>query len=278
MPTFVFAAADPTNGTELWITDGTAAGTKRGHGHQPGGGASIPEGFTALGNGRIVFGATDGTSGAELWVTDGTAAGTLLLDDVFPGAAGSSRRSSRAGQATSARSARAGRSRARRLDGDGKGDIVWRDGSGHTSIWEMNGGQIGQGVDLGALSPGAAWQVAGVGDFDGDGKSDLLSARYRRAHQPVGDGRRSDQAGRRLRPRHDRDGLAVGARTTSTGTARATSSCATWVRAYDGVGDERRADQAGDRPRRGEPRCRLVDRQRRAAALTEAEARDPAAR
>ncbi|MEE8460086.1 MAG: VCBS repeat-containing protein, partial [Phycisphaerales bacterium] len=52
-------------------------------------------------------------------------------------------------------------------------DILWRNTlTGQTVIWLMDGvTQIGQGSPGGV---GTAWQVAGVGDFDGDGRADIL--------------------------------------------------------------------------------------------------------
>ena len=41
------------------------------------------------------------------------------------------------------------------FDGDGKSDILWRDTVGHTSIWEIDGGQIKSGFDLGVI--GGSW-------------------------------------------------------------------------------------------------------------------------
>ncbi len=80
-----------TDGTdrELWVTDGTAAGTSLLVEINPGAG-SDPAGFTRLADGRLAFAADDGTRGGELWVTDGTQAGTSLLADINPGAGASS--------------------------------------------------------------------------------------------------------------------------------------------------------------------------------------------
>ncbi len=52
-------------------------------------------------------------------------------------------------------------------------DILWRHTStGQTVIWLMDGNtQIGQGSPG---SVGQVWQIAGVGDFDGDGRSDII--------------------------------------------------------------------------------------------------------
>lgn len=82
----LFSANDSVTGTELWITDGTAAGTSLFKDINPGLGDSNPSQLTALGNGTFLF-AASGTLGRELWITDGTAAGTSVLKDIRAGAA-----------------------------------------------------------------------------------------------------------------------------------------------------------------------------------------------
>ncbi len=72
------------SGRELWVTDGTAAGTAMVVDIKPGSLSSDPEGLVRLGD-SIVFSADDGVHGREPWVSDGTAAGTHLLVDVRPG-------------------------------------------------------------------------------------------------------------------------------------------------------------------------------------------------
>jgi ELWxxDGT repeat protein len=79
-----FTADDDVHGRELWITDGTAAGTRLIRDIRPGPGGSRPRKLTPVG-GRLYFVATDGTRGRELWVSDGTRAGTRLVKDLAAG-------------------------------------------------------------------------------------------------------------------------------------------------------------------------------------------------
>jgi ELWxxDGT repeat protein len=85
----VFNANNGVNGTELWITDGTSAGTNMVKDIYAGLSSSMSYGLTSIGNGKALFGATDATNGIELWITDGTAAGTNLVQDIATGIAGS---------------------------------------------------------------------------------------------------------------------------------------------------------------------------------------------
>ncbi len=82
--TVFFQADDGRNGTELWRTDGTAAGTVLVKDICPGACASRPEWLTAVGS-ELFFVASDGIHGRELWKSDGTAAGTQLVSDISPG-------------------------------------------------------------------------------------------------------------------------------------------------------------------------------------------------
>jgi ELWxxDGT repeat protein len=95
---FLFSAENDTDGRELWVSDGTRAGTFLVKDINPGPGDafpfSFPGSFGALGDGRALFGASDGVGGVELWITDGTAAGTRLVEDLLPtGTIGSDPRS-----------------------------------------------------------------------------------------------------------------------------------------------------------------------------------------
>jgi ELWxxDGT repeat protein len=94
----IFAASDTTHGKELWISNGTAAGTTLladiFDDQSTGGsnGDSRPEWFTQVG-GEVYFAATDANAGRQVWKTDGTAAGTVrvtslsssgLMPDIYP--------------------------------------------------------------------------------------------------------------------------------------------------------------------------------------------------
>ncbi|MBF0339084.1 MAG: DUF1566 domain-containing protein [Nitrospirae bacterium] len=60
------------------------------------------------------------------------------------------------------------------FDGDGKGDVLWRNtATGDLYIWLMNDSSISGGNFVAKGIP-ALWQIKAVADFNGDGKSDIL--------------------------------------------------------------------------------------------------------
>jgi TusA-related sulfurtransferase len=62
------------------------------------------------------------------------------------------------------------------FNGDGKSDILWQGDDGTPAIWLMNGAQSTWVGAVGPFPSGAlaGWQIKGSGDFNGDGKSDIL--------------------------------------------------------------------------------------------------------
>jgi ELWxxDGT repeat protein len=85
--TLYFRGGDPTNGYELWKSDGTTAGTVLVKDINPGVAGASPRYLTNI-NGMLYFAADDGINGAELWKSDGTAAGTVLVKDISTGTSG----------------------------------------------------------------------------------------------------------------------------------------------------------------------------------------------
>jgi ELWxxDGT repeat protein len=88
----LFPATDAAHGRELWISDGTAAGTHLVRDLIPGSKGRWDNDvalLTTFGS-RAYFSAFDQEHGYELWVTDGTESGTTLFIDFAPGAASSS--------------------------------------------------------------------------------------------------------------------------------------------------------------------------------------------
>ncbi|MBD2120122.1 ELWxxDGT repeat protein [Trichocoleus sp. FACHB-262] len=82
--TLYFTVSDGASGTELWKSDGTAAGTALVKDINPGAGSSTPSNLTNV-NGTLYFSADDGLNGTELWKSDGTTGGTALVKDINPG-------------------------------------------------------------------------------------------------------------------------------------------------------------------------------------------------
>ena len=60
--------------------------------------------------------------------------------------------------------------------GDGKPDILWRNANtGENVIWHMNGATWTDAFNyVATVNPAAGWNIAGVGDFNSDGKPDIL--------------------------------------------------------------------------------------------------------
>lgn len=89
----LFVATDSTHGRELWITDGSEAGTQLLKDIDSGSGSAF--GAVSSSEPRIVIGsemyfaANDGSHGIELWKTDGTAGGTSMVQDLRSGSSSS---------------------------------------------------------------------------------------------------------------------------------------------------------------------------------------------
>jgi len=87
-----FSGFDYTNGSELWVSDGTEPGTYMVKNLSTDAGGTLYSGEPInlkVYNNKLYFAARDDTHGMELFVSDGTDPGTQLVKDILPGTDGS---------------------------------------------------------------------------------------------------------------------------------------------------------------------------------------------
>jgi hypothetical protein len=61
------------------------------------------------------------------------------------------------------------------FNGDGKTDLFFLNDTTHgAAVWLINGNQVTASPQIGVINAAAGWQFADIGDFNGEGKSDLL--------------------------------------------------------------------------------------------------------
>jgi len=78
-----FIANDGVHGRELWVSDGTTAGTRMVKDIRPGADDASIARLTEF-NGKVAFSASDGAAFEALWISDGTEAGTQMVRDISP--------------------------------------------------------------------------------------------------------------------------------------------------------------------------------------------------
>jgi ELWxxDGT repeat protein len=83
---YYFSASTPTYGTEMYMTDGTTAGTKVLKDIVAGSGSGGGKILNITAN-KFYYIANDGVTGNELYISDGTTPGTSFLKDMVPGVA-----------------------------------------------------------------------------------------------------------------------------------------------------------------------------------------------
>ena len=112
--------------------------------------------FNGDGKSDIIWQGDDGT--AAMWLMDGT--NTTFVGAVGPFNPGPSWEIKGTGD----------------FNGDGKSDIIWQGENGTAAMWLMDGPNatfVGA-VGLVGFNPGPSWEIKGTGDFNGDGKSDII--------------------------------------------------------------------------------------------------------
>ena len=125
----LFAADDGIHGEELWVSDGTEAGTFLLGDLMPGPLPSSPRELTPAED-RLFFVAEHPALGRELWVTDGTPAGTVPAADLVPGGGSSC-----------------------------PGDLVWLDGRLVFSAWTPEWGREAWRTDG---TPAGTWRLTDI--------------------------------------------------------------------------------------------------------------------
>ena len=124
-----------------------------------GGGGGTPSSsksdFSSDGKADLVWQRDDGS--LSIWVMNGTTA--TSGPPLSPGSVDPAWRISATGD----------------FNGDGKADLVWQHANGWLAVWYMNGttAAASQFLTPSQISDGN-WRIVGSGDFNGDGKADLI--------------------------------------------------------------------------------------------------------
>jgi hypothetical protein len=61
------------------------------------------------------------------------------------------------------------------FNGDGRSDLLWQDMThGYLAVWTLEGHRVKNTLALSHFVPGNDWRIVGTGDFNGDGKPDIV--------------------------------------------------------------------------------------------------------
>lgn len=164
----LFSAIDSWSRIDLWVTDGTEAGTHQiipeGANVQPMVGLA-PSDFAMVGD-QVVFSGENSAGQPGLWTTDGTAAGTHEVG------AGSFTSGNPQDIVSFGAPEPASDITRNELNGDAFSDLIWQYSNGFILEWNMSGYSAIAGSGVAFLDP--SWSVMGTGDLTGNGVADIL--------------------------------------------------------------------------------------------------------
>ena len=205
-----FFGSDAVHGSGLFVSDGTAGGTTFLAAFP----ATAFSATLSDANGELYFNGYDAAHNLQLWKSDGTVAGTVRVTDsvvnqgsypqdltpltlttpggdfiaagqadmLWRGANGDLSFVSLSGGAGAVTTQDIGVvptdwtvQQSGDFNGDGKADLLWRNAGGDTAVWLANGGAGYTGFtphEIGVIPKD--WTIQQVGDFNGDGRADIL--------------------------------------------------------------------------------------------------------
>jgi ELWxxDGT repeat protein len=160
---FYFVGDDGVHGWQLWVTNGTAAGTVMLTANDLAGGGFSPFSFSefTVADGKLDFAANDSIHGTQLWATDGTTVGTAMVTNVSGFTTAGIQDVTPAAPEVHAN-----------LDGHALSDILIENTVGAVDAGELGSGGMFAYNAISSLGP--EWSFGGVGDYYGDGKSQFL--------------------------------------------------------------------------------------------------------
>jgi Cellulase (glycosyl hydrolase family 5)/FG-GAP-like repeat len=145
--------------TGIWLMNGAQVSQTADLGVVPSGWSIVGTGdFNGDGYGDILWRNTNGDT--AIWLMTGTATQVQAAAMIDLGVVPTSWNIVRTGD----------------FNGDGYTDILWQSANGDTGVWLMTGAatqvQMSSWTDFGVVS--TSWNIAGTGDFNGDGYTDIL--------------------------------------------------------------------------------------------------------